>query len=544
MVALVLPAGAGATTFDLTRIATDVLPLDEDLAAIGYVPACIATPEGGSITSSTAYSGNSLGDTDWEPPVAQQLLGKSTIFAYGDYEGLATCHPTTIISDGAPSKPNANYAAIAPAIYLGTYTAAVGVSCPSTLTCSDWKPILMKTGPGMAQQLGSSAPQQRVAMVLANMDRRIAAIRGQVAGKTFAPVSIGPSSFEVTGEGYIWVGGLENDLGVKNILWQLPDSDWPNDTPEAVASTNGVSLSNELLPQLSSADAVLESTSSSTAAQIGAFNSNPLWSALPAVKAGHVASYPTSTDGGVLNTDFLYGEVEKAFGISEYHATLNSGPGPWTNATVTLNPATKKVCWAISPPAGAARPASAIGLDAALSAKKSAAVTLTRSSMYVDPEQDDPSGTGNDTWETTPETFQTTGCKTLTATVANRLKSSPGKVTLVFGHDRAPLQAGEASILYSSLPVITAQPSSQTIRVGQKAKLTAAATGSPDPTVSWESSSDRGKKWTVIPGAFRSSRDTAPLTQAANGRLYRAVFTNTAGIEFSKAARIRVEKKR
>ena len=93
----------------------------------------------------------------------------------------------------------------------------------------------------------------------------------------------------------------------------------------------------------------------------------------------------------------------------------------------------------------------------------------------------------------------------------------------------------------TSCPTLTviSSPSSLTVTSGQSASFSAAATGSPAPTVQWQVSSDGGVTFTDIPGAT-----SATLTFAAdvsqNGNLYRAVFTNASGSVTSSAATLTV----
>jgi phage tail sheath protein FI len=65
--------------------------------------------------------------------------------------------------------------------------------------------------------------------------------------------------------------------------------------------------------------------------------------------------------------------------------------------------------------------------------------------------------------------------------------------------------------------------------------LTAAASGSPTPTVQWQVSTDGGTTWQNIPGAT-STTYTFGAGQTATGNEYRAVFTNSAGVATSGAA--------
>ncbi|MEI7701680.1 MAG: immunoglobulin domain-containing protein, partial [Planctomycetia bacterium] len=78
----------------------------------------------------------------------------------------------------------------------------------------------------------------------------------------------------------------------------------------------------------------------------------------------------------------------------------------------------------------------------------------------------------------------------------------------------------------SSSPSITSHPSGTTVIAGSLASFSAAATGSPTPTVKWQVNSGSG--WTDISGA---TSPTYSFTSAAadNGRQYRAVFTNGVG---------------
>ena len=89
-------------------------------------------------------------------------------------------------------------------------------------------------------------------------------------------------------------------------------------------------------------------------------------------------------------------------------------------------------------------------------------------------------------------------------------------------------------------PVISQQPTNQTVLFGRTATFTAAADGNPAPTVRWQLSTDRGRHWSDIRGATSLSYTTAPTTLGMSGYLYRAVFRNSAGSVTSNAARLTV----
>jgi Ricin-type beta-trefoil lectin domain/Immunoglobulin I-set domain len=88
-------------------------------------------------------------------------------------------------------------------------------------------------------------------------------------------------------------------------------------------------------------------------------------------------------------------------------------------------------------------------------------------------------------------------------------------------------------------PTITTQPTNQTVSAGQTATFTAAATGSPTPTVQWQVSTDSGATFSNVSGATSTTLSfTTALSQ--NGYQYRAVFTNAAGTATTTAAMLTV----
>ena len=88
-------------------------------------------------------------------------------------------------------------------------------------------------------------------------------------------------------------------------------------------------------------------------------------------------------------------------------------------------------------------------------------------------------------------------------------------------------------------PYINTQPANQTVTAGQTATFTAAATGSPAPTVQWQMSTDGGVTFNNVSGGTSITLSfTASTSQ--NGNKYRAVFANTAGSINSNAATLTV----
>ena len=92
-------------------------------------------------------------------------------------------------------------------------------------------------------------------------------------------------------------------------------------------------------------------------------------------------------------------------------------------------------------------------------------------------------------------------------------------------------------------PAITTQPLGQSITYGNNATFTAAASGTPAPTVQWQVSANGGGTYSNIPGATSTTLSLTKPTVAMSGRLYRAVFTNSCASATSSAAALSVTAK-
>jgi hypothetical protein len=109
------------------------------------------------------------------------------------------------------------------------------------------------------------------------------------------------------------------------------------------------------------------------------------------------------------------------------------------------------------------------------------------------------------------------------ANAAGTAASNPATLTV-----SAPVQA----------PVVSTQPTSQSVVTGSSATFTATASGSPPPTEQWQVSSDGGSTWAAIAGATSASYTIASATQ--DGLKYRAVFTNASGTVTTNVATLGV----
>lgn len=111
----------------------------------------------------------------------------------------------------------------------------------------------------------------------------------------------------------------------------------------------------------------------------------------------------------------------------------------------------------------------------------------------------------------------------------------------VGGHTVAVVVSGacgsvtkSASLTVNTSPAVTLNPLSQTVN-GGNVTFTAAASGSPAPTVQWQVSTNSGMSFSDIPGATSASL-TFATDPSQNGNQYRAVFTNSCGSATTTAA--------
>jgi hypothetical protein len=108
-----------------------------------------------------------------------------------------------------------------------------------------------------------------------------------------------------------------------------------------------------------------------------------------------------------------------------------------------------------------------------------------------------------------------------TLTLAAPASGGPPPVTTT------PPGGGEPPVT-ATAPQVTTQPTGQTLEDGASATFTAAASGSPTPSVQWEVSSNGGGSWSAIAGAT-SAGFSFTASSSQNGDEFRAVFANTAG---------------
>ncbi len=98
----------------------------------------------------------------------------------------------------------------------------------------------------------------------------------------------------------------------------------------------------------------------------------------------------------------------------------------------------------------------------------------------------------------------------------------------VFTNSLGSAASNPATLTVYTPPTITSNPVSQSAAVGSQVTFTAAASGTPAPSVQWQTSTN-GTTWTNIAGATSNSY-TFTVTAAMSGHEYQAMFTNSHGL--------------
>lgn len=91
---------------------------------------------------------------------------------------------------------------------------------------------------------------------------------------------------------------------------------------------------------------------------------------------------------------------------------------------------------------------------------------------------------------------------------------------------------------FSKAPVITTQPTDQSVYEFGRATFTIQAEGSPAPTYQWQAKSN--DKWVDLSGATGASYQTNALHLSSSGKVYRCVVTNSKGSVQSSEATLTV----
>ena len=128
-------------------------------------------------------------------------------------------------------------------------------------------------------------------------------------------------------------------------------------------------------------------------------------------------------------------------------------------------------------------------------------------------------------------------------TIASTVVSEDGhKYRALFKNVAGEATSKTSTLMVQKAPTVTIQPVSITVEEGQSAVFEATASGSPVPTVKWETSANGGETWTAVAGGTSNRLTIVGAKTSLSGHKYRALFTNAAGKATSEAATLTVQK--
>jgi hypothetical protein len=127
------------------------------------------------------------------------------------------------------------------------------------------------------------------------------------------------------------------------------------------------------------------------------------------------------------------------------------------------------------------------------------------------------------------------------ATFNNLVISTPDSYILRATDANPNLDPGYGPVTVVVLPVVTTQPTDQVAHAGGTATFTAAASGSPAPTMQWQVSTNGGATFSNISGATSTTLTLTNVNSSLNNNEYQAVFTvsvngNSVGTATTKTA--------
>ena len=135
-----------------------------------------------------------------------------------------------------------------------------------------------------------------------------------------------------------------------------------------------------------------------------------------------------------------------------------------------------------------------------------------------------------------------TGTTSTTYSFTTATTQTGYKYQAVFTNSQGTATTSAATLTVTAAlaaPVVTTNPTSQSIVAGSTVTFNSAASGNPTPTVQWQVSTNGGSTFTNISGATSTTYSfTTATTQT--GYDYRAVFTNSQGTATTSAATLTV----
>ena len=130
------------------------------------------------------------------------------------------------------------------------------------------------------------------------------------------------------------------------------------------------------------------------------------------------------------------------------------------------------------------------------------------------------------------------GATTASYTLSLMVSEDVGSYTVVVTNAVGSVTSSAATLTLNTAPIITMQPSSQSVNVGSRVTFTVVAIGAPTLTYEWLKMDKTGRH--VISGATAASYTLASADSRDSGSIYNAHVTNAAGGDWSHAATLTV----
>ncbi len=234
-----------------------------------------------------------------------------------------------------------------------------------------------------------------------------------------------------------------------------------------------------------------------------------------------------TTDTGSTKEQLLIKKVSLAQSGNEYRAVFTNLVGTATSTAAVLTVSEKQV-----PPSVSKDPTSL-----AVTTGAPAVFTATATGVPTPTVQWEVSTDSGITWA---KDLTDSGVHTGTLEIAATTAGQDGnEYRAMFKNAAGEAASAPATLTVQTAPGVTLQPISTSVKEGDTATFTAAASGEPVPQVQWEESAD-GTTWTAIPGANGGTLTLPAVPLALNGRQYRAAFSNLIGAVKTSAATLNV----
>lgn len=255
------------------------------------------------------------------------------------------------------------------------------------------------------------------------------------------------------------------------------------------------------------------------------------------VVATHATGYrwERSTDGGAT-----FAEVAGATGAScttpvttladdgaRYRVVVSNGAGSVTSGAALL-----RVTAAPALPAFTTQPA-----DAGVLAPDPATFTVVATGTPTPTLQWQVSTDGGASFQ---DVVGATGSSYTTPATSAADDGARFRVIATNGVGPATSAVATLTVSLPSLPSFTTQPADVAIIAGGDAQFTVAVSGTPTPTLQWQLSVDGGGTWSDVGGATGTVFSVLNAALGNDGRRFRAVATNRAGVVYSDPATLTV----